>query len=179
MSRESDAMLMQAIMTPPEEEVDAAKVIYDALLAAGLHHEIVDWHTKGEIVDRALKPYRDEIKRLRADPRDQTIAELRFQLNALRTVAEARENYLRSPAPCGKHPKACWVEPTAQMAIEQVGTDGPPDVVDGHCTVCREIAELRESLLVARLEEAQWWELLCQQPDSGYRQTAIEILSDV
>lgn len=69
MSRESDEQLLRLINTPPEEEVDAAKVIYDALLAAGLRHEGVSWIVKGEIVDRALKPYRDEIKRLRSELR--------------------------------------------------------------------------------------------------------------
>lgn len=65
MSRESDAELLRAINTPPEERDDAVAIIRNGLHAIGAQFVGVCWIETQNVVDKALAPYRSEIKRLR------------------------------------------------------------------------------------------------------------------
>jgi len=53
---------------------------------------------------------------------------------------------MTNDGPCGKHPKECWVVGPGTDRIFEQYTDYVKYVTEtGHCTVCRELAEVKES----------------------------------
>lgn len=100
-----------------------------------------------------------------------------FHAGAASRDAEVAE--LRAPGPCGKHPKACWVE-RAELTVDElyeleanhpplIGHTGRPHGKEeecpsscpcrrakAHCSVCADISDLRSKIEAARALVVKW-----------------------